>query len=195
MNFVFDEEKHRYTADGVAVPGITQALKLTGFIDDSWYTSESAERGKAVHLACQFLLEGALDWASVHPEILHRVKSFESFIGEYKPRVLLSEKPLFSSVWRFAGTPDLVAEVNVENWLIDLKSGASGLASKLQTAAQKVLAEENLKIKIHRRFVLSLPAEGSFKLIPHADELLDKNMFLNSVAMVHRRVNEREVSL
>jgi len=196
MCLEFDTIAHRYKLDGVMIPHISFVLEQTGFIDKTWFKPEHAERGKAVHSACQFLIEGDLDWSTVHPEILPRVKGFEQFLIERKPTLILSEKPLASKEWRFSGTPDLVLEVPGDRvqWIVDLKSGASGIAAKLQTAAQEILVKEECGNGIYKRFVLELPKDGGYKLIPH-DERMDKLMFLNALAMVHRRLNEGEIKL
>ena len=193
--FLFDEERHRYTVAGMAVPGITQILKLTGFVEASWFTRESRERGTAVHRACWYMSEKALDWQSVDPTILPRVEQFADFLEEYKPALVAApEQPLYSFSHGFAGTPDFIFTVMGHPSIIEVKTGRAGLAAKLQTAAQKILIEENLGIKDIRRFAFELSGEGRYKFVPHTDHG-DKVMFLNAVSMVRRRINEGELKL
>lgn len=198
MSFEFDHVVHRYTLDGVTIPGISFVLENTGFVDKTWFRPEHAERGHAVHAACQFLIEGNLDWSTVHPDILHRVREFERFLADFKPRLILAEKPLYSSAHRFAGTPDLVLEIEGERCVVDIKSGKSGLAAKLQTAAQMILVRYDKTIGpeagIIKRFVLELPDEEKYKLIPHINHN-DGTMFLNALSMIHRRINEGELAI
>ncbi len=193
----FDEVAHRYTLNGVAVPNITFVLEHCGFVDKRWFPPDAAQRGRAVHAACQFLIENDLDWSTVDPAILPRVQEFERFLDHFKPRLILAEKPLASKLYSFAGTPDLVLDLGGVMTVVDIKSGASGLAAKLQTAAQKILVEEAYPAvigKIGKRFALELPADGKYQMVQHSD-MGDKVMFLNAVAMIHRRLNEREISL
>lgn len=194
MSFEFDPATHSYRLDGVLIPGISFVLENTGFIDKTWYKPEHAERGHAVHAAAQFLIEGNLDWSTVHPDILPRVKGFEKFLGDYKPKLLLAEKPLYSTVHRFAGTPDLVLQMGGGIFVVDVKSGKSGLAACLQTAAQKILVEEHGIKPVIIRDALELPKEGGYKIVQHKDRG-DSTMFLNALAMIHRRINEKELSL
>ena len=56
----FDEAAHVYTVAGVERPSVTQILKDAGLIDTTWYTDEARQRGRAVHLAAQFLDEDDL---------------------------------------------------------------------------------------------------------------------------------------
>lgn len=190
--FLFDEETHRYTVKGVAVPGITQVLKLTGFIDDSWFTDESRDRGTATHRACWYLAEGDLDWSTVSPAILPRVEAFRDFLDEYRPKLVLAEKPLHDALYGFAGTEDFVFELSRGPAIIEVKTGKAGLAAKLQTAAQKILIEEHLGLKNVLRFGFELTKAGRYRHVPHTDHG-DKPMFLNMVAAVHRRINEGEL--
>lgn len=194
--FQFDEKTHTYTWFGVKVPGISFILKSTGFVDTTWFTDEHRDRGHAVHRAAELLMFGELDWSTVHESILPRVKGFETWFHKIKPKVLMCEKPLYSNVHGFAGTPDMVVDVNGEMWIPDVKSGKSGLAAKIQTAAQGILVAENMGMgcPIFKRFALELPADGGFKMVPHEDRG-DRVMFLNALAMVNRRVNEKELSL
>ena len=197
--FQFDAASHRYRLNGVLIPGISFVLEQTGFVDKTWFKPEHAERGHAVHAACLYLIEGKLDWATVHESIRPRIEGFKVFMEKYRPYVLMAEKPLYSGVHGFAGTPDLVFEPYGQGggvWVLDIKSGRSGLAAKLQTAAQAILAAEALgpHVPIHARYALELPAAGGFKLIQHTDRG-DRDMFLNGLAMVKRRINEGEIAL
>lgn len=193
--FVFDAEAHRFTLGGVAIPGITKTLALTGFTDPTWFTDEARDRGTAVHRACWFLAEGDLNWSTVDPAILPRVKQFEAFLDEYKPKLMMAERPMCSRLYRFGGIPDFVFSFGGELSIVEVKTGRGGLAAKLQTAAQKVLIEENnAHVKIDRRYAFELSGNGGYKFRPHTDPG-DKTMFLNMVAAVHRRVNEGELKI
>lgn len=173
------------------MPGITSVLRLTGFTNDEWFTQESRDRGTAVHRACWFLAEGDLDWGTVDPMIRPRVEAFGRFLDEHKPVLLAAETPLHSPTYNFAGTPDFIFEAPTLGGtaIIEVKTGKSGLPAKLQTAAQKVLIEERMGLNGALRFGFELTAEGRYKFVPHRD-LIDKPMFLNAVAMIHRRINE-----
>lgn len=194
VKFEFRSLDHSYWLDGIRLPSITQVLRHTGFIDPRWYTEESRARGVAVHACCQFLIEGNLDWSTVHPDILPRVRGFEKFLGDYKPKLLLAEKPLYSAVHKFAGTPDLVLQMGGGIFVVDVKSGKSGLSACLQTAAQKILVEEHGIRPVIIRDALELPKEGGYKIVQHKDRG-DTTMFLNALAMIHRRINEGELSI
>lgn len=192
--FSFDAAAHRYTLNGAVIPGITSVLEKTGFVDKTWFTPESANRGRAVHAACQYLIEGALDWGSVHPDILPRVQAFGKFLDGVRPELILAEEPLYSKTWNFAGTPDLVLRIRGLYAVVDIKSGRSGLPAMLQTAAQAVLVHERKDISCSLRYALELTPAGGFRVVQHVNPG-DTTMFLNALAMIHRRVNEKELVL
>lgn len=195
--FEFDPEAHRYRLNGAVIPWISFVLEKTGFVDKTWFRPEHADRGHAVHAACLYLIQGDLDWSTVHPDLLPRIKGFEAFwqdLRRFAPTVLLAEKPLYSTVYQFAGTPDLAVEVREGVKVFDIKSGKSGLAAKIQTAAQAILIEERFGVKVVERYALELPEEGGYKLVKH-DDRGDRTMFLNGLAMVNRRINEKELAI
>ena len=137
MANTFDEALHEYRIDGVVVPSVTAVLHavLPGWQADQWYL----ERGRAMHHGCRLLDEGRLDWATVSPEIVGRVKAWEKFRREYNTPILAREQPLYSSLYRFAGTVDAVfAEGVSEHLIVDLKSSYSPSAI-VQVAAYSML--------------------------------------------------------
>lgn len=192
--FHFDPESHRYKLNGAVIPGISFVLENTGFVEKTWFRPEHAARGHAVHACCQFLIEGNLDWSTVHPDILPRVKAFERFLDGSRPRLILAEKPLYSKTWMFGGTPDLLLEIAGRITIIDIKSGASGLAAMLQTAAQGILLMERLEFKQPpARYALELRRDGGMRMVHHSNPG-DKIMFLNALAITNRKINEGELS-
>lgn len=195
--FSYDPDLHRYTLDGRVIPGITRVLELTGFVDKAWFTEASRRRGTDVHRACWFLAEKDLDWNTVAPEHRARVEGFARFLEDVKPTLALAETPLYSERYQFGGTPDFMFHVGRETWIVDVKTGKAGLAAELQTAAQRVLLEGRFPGAFGmraKRFALELPAEGKYRLIPH-DDAGDETMFLNALAMVHRRINKGELTI
>lgn len=190
-DLAFDEEAHRYLLKNRPIPGLTSVLTLTGFVDKTWFTEEGRDRGTRVHAACQYLAEDELDWATVGEDILPRVKAFERFLEEYKPTLLGAEWLMASRVYGFGCRHDFLFDVPALGGpgIYEVKTGAAGLAAKLQTAGQKVALEENFGFKNLKRFGFELNREGKARLIPHTDSA-DRPMILNAVAMVNRRINE-----
>lgn len=190
----YDAESHRYFIDGSPAVGLTNAIKLTGFVDDSWFTDEASERGTRVHAACQFLAED--DLGTVAEDDKPRVDAFARFLSEYTPTLVMAEAFCFSRTYRFACRLDFIFDVKALGGLsiIEVKTGRPGLAAKLQTAGQEVAARETFRFGPLKRFGFELTKEGRYKLVPHTDTA-DRPMILNAVGMVNRRLNAGELKL
>lgn len=122
MPLTFDEATHTYRLDGRVVPSVTQVIGsvLPGWQADEWYL----QRGRALHHACALLDRGVLNWDSVAPEIIGRVRAWQRFVADSRAIIMGIETPHADSVYRFAGTIDRILFVDgVELPVIcDLKS-------------------------------------------------------------------------
>lgn len=124
----------------------------------------AGEEGTMVHNGIERFLRGdQLQWVEVdgginYPtEVWRMILKFADFWNTYKPNLHASECHLFSDVHKFAGTGDIVCEINGEHWLIDIKTSNSLHRSyDLQTAAYATAWEETHNTKIHRRGILWL---------------------------------------
>lgn len=136
----FDAEKHQYTLGGRVLPSVTQIINsiLPGWQADEWYM----QRGTATHYGCQLLDAGQLDWESVAPEIVGRLRAWDKFRAEHKSEVIESELLMAHPIYGFAGTLDRVL-VNASGiiTLIDIKQSISPQV-KLQLGAYKILYDE-----------------------------------------------------
>ena len=157
-----------------------------------FFTKESAERGTAVHKACELMYQGTLDMATVDERIRARVGQFRSFLDTIKPDFLLSEERLYSKAYRFAGTIDSLVRIDGKNAIVEIKTGRPGLAAQLQTAAHKILVEEEMGIQVERRYTLELSGKGNFKLSLCAEDY-DVQMFIHAVGFVHCRIAAKEL--
>ena len=97
--------------------------------------SAAAGRGSKVHKAIEHIFEGKevrIDSKFVNPQTeqeeelsLEEVDAILSFIEWYKqtkPKVICYEINVFSDKYNYAGTIDLVCEINGELWIIDFKT-------------------------------------------------------------------------
>ncbi len=169
----FEEEPHLYTLDGEVIPGITSILKAARLLDDSFYSVEARERGVAVHLAIQYLIEGDLQRDSLAPLILPYVEAWERFAIEmhWQP-VEAPELLVGSEVLRFATRIDGIGRVNgspllvVNNW----KSGGPEPWHAVQSAGEAVAyAETTGRATTYglRRAALYLRNDGTYRWHEH----------------------------
>lgn len=168
---IFNAETHIYMLNGQMIPSVTQVLECVGLLDTQWFTDYHRWRGSAVHMACHYLDEGALDWNTVQSEYSGHVAAYSQFKKDtgFEPEMI--EKPLYCPTWRFAGTPDRVGLLNGRRAVIDLKNVSSAPAYQLQTAGYAWLAGPRQAL----RFTLHLKPDGAYKLQKHdnADDVQD----------------------
>lgn len=105
----FEEEGHLYTdAQGNRYPSVTGILKSEGFIDTTFYNDYGRERGSFVHLAINLDLAGELDEDSLDPVIVPYLASWRDFLKRSGFIVEQSEVTMVSTVYQYAGTPDII---------------------------------------------------------------------------------------
>lgn len=171
--FRFDALDHTYTdlATGEEIPHITGMLQATGWIDDTWFTEESCERGQCVHrLTASFDL-GALNVATCtsayKPYLLAHVK----LMGIVQPKWVSIEEPTVHPTLRFGGRPDRVGVMYRLKAVGEVKSGGPERSHQIQTALQAILEAPALGIPAHAvaRFAFYYKPNGKFKVDQHHD--------------------------
>jgi hypothetical protein len=84
-----------------------------------------ALRGTRVHALADRLTRG--EQVDVPDELAGHVESCVRFLDEWNVRPVLVERPVFSRRHRYAGSPDLVADLaDGKRWLLDWKTNAKG---------------------------------------------------------------------
>ena len=177
MNKVtFQKDGHKYfDGSGKEVPsvsailqhfGISQMERVRQMIGDAAIDA-SSEFGTVVHQTCA--LNDLDDLASCDELVLPWLKGWRSFLNDYNPQFLSVEKPMISDVWGFAGTPDRITSDGKYAYVVDIKTGVKTVAEEIQTAMYQILAEENMDLKIAKRYSIHL-SEGYYKIVPHDDK-------------------------
>ena len=115
---------------------------------------KAAEEGTQTHNAIENYLAGEeISWldetgnAKFSLEVWKMILKFTEFWTKYKPILISSEQHLFSDEYEYAGTSDLVVELDGKLWLLDIKTSNSLHTSyDLQLAAYvKAWNESNEK--------------------------------------------------
>ena len=78
----YNDDKHEYRIDGQIVGNVTSILQAAGLYDDSFFTEESRNRGKYVHKACLYYLQGDLDESTILDEYRGYIEAFKRFMQE-----------------------------------------------------------------------------------------------------------------
>ena len=171
MSNTFEAATHSYTIDGRKVPSVTQVLNdlIPGFKAGEWYLN----RGQAVHACAALIAQGV---AFDHdPAIDGQVRAMRRFFAEVKPTVIAVEKQVYSARYQYAGTLDLLADINGKRLVIDFKASESA-ALPYQLAAYSiaestypkgcgVIINEDGSYKMTKVFDLRLFQQGFLALL------------------------------
>ena len=166
-----DEESHSYWLGERRIPGISELLKHWRFIDDTYYTEEGREVGRAVHAAVHDIeLGGAAAHEFTNPKILHRIDEYLRFKSEKDFRMKRVEQIYADPSGRYACRIDLLGTFgdSAVGSIVEIKCGSELAWHKLQTGGQKRCIVEH-SLDLLRRFALYLPAKGRYNLKEHTD--------------------------
>ena len=119
---------------------------------------KAADEGTQVHEAVEkYLMGEKIQWLDENDksnyslDVWKLILKFHDFWTTVKPILIESEIHLFSDQYKFAGTCDLVVEIEGERWLLDLKTSNSiHTAMDLQLAAYTQAWNETFEEKIDR---------------------------------------------
>lgn len=168
----FDE--HAYSADGdIWFPGLTyilnhypkgfgyvQWLKQVGMNADK-ILDEASDRGSNIHDACEKIANGDKVIAETYEwDEWQQICRYADFLKQVAPQYEQVEVSLCSPKLGYGGTLDIVAWIDEELWLIDIKTGNNiWRPAYLQLAGYKRLWDEAHENKINRAGILWLNAK------------------------------------
>lgn len=159
IDLTFDAVNHRYFADGVLVPSVTQILSDVGLWPDysrfdSWY----AERGTKIHKAVALFDRGRLDWDKLDHHIIGFIQSYSKWKEQFGYVPFQSETPMYNAKLKYAGTPDSYGKFNKNAKqlhiprLVDVKGGAPCIFFGLQLAGYALMLKDHysfLRTTVH----------------------------------------------
>lgn len=167
-------------------------LKQVGYSADT-IVRRAGDEGTKVHNLIELYLTGVkinlLDSKgnlNYEPNIWSMFLKFVEWWETWNPTLIESEIFLFSDEYKFAGTTDLVCEINGERWIIDFKtSNHLHKTYDLQLSAYAKAYEECFNVPIHRTGILWLKSskrklsdkkmQGKGWEIYESDRTIDEN--------------------
>ena len=159
----FDSKKHQYTIDNVVYPSVTQIINsiLPPFQVDEWYMN----RGVAVHMAAAMIGQG-IDF-DYDERIEGQVRAIRKFFKEVKPGMLgMFEVLVYSPIYRFSGTLDLIANIGGKRCLVDYKGTMEIERLGLQLAGYSIALEHCLDWKVKYGVGVEIKETGKYKMSP-----------------------------
>lgn len=163
MSLTYDAAAHIYRWDDEIVPSITQVMDFCGFYSGLDLVPpdrlrHAAERGSAVHLACQYYDESDLDISTVSDECRPYVDAYIAWREMTQWTLIECEKPRYAR--GYAGTPDRIfTDPDLAVVIVDIKtSWKVSREAHVQTAAQAILWDE--RPHYCRRIILHLSKDG-----------------------------------
>jgi hypothetical protein len=125
---------------------------------------KAANEGTQVHDAIERYVAGEkITWlndegySNYSLDVWKLILKFHEFWSIYKPTLLASEIHLFSDAYKYAGTCDLVVEIEGVRWLLDIKTSKSiHTAMDLQLAAYAQAWNETFEEKIEKTGIIWL---------------------------------------
>jgi len=164
--------------EGVYYPSVTTILQYMpkNKFFDNWLKDvghnadlimrKAGKEGTQVHEAAEALVLGKeVNWmddygnAKYSQIVWEMILKFYDFWSTCKPKLISTEEFVFSDKFKYAGTADLLVEIDGEIWLLDLKTSNNLHRSyNLQLAAYAKAIEETKGIKIQRTGIIWLKA-------------------------------------
>lgn len=120
----------------------------------------AAEIGSAIHGWIEDHINGDNPEMPEDERVLQGVVHFLDWVSEHKVKFISSEQIVYSRTFDYVGTLDIIAEVDGELCLIDIKTGNGIYAEvKMQTAAYRSAWQEEQKQELSGRWVWRISKE------------------------------------
>lgn len=89
------------------------------------YKNEKAEKGTKVHNYCERLAMGnRIDVSEDSKEVVKKTLGYIKWYNKMEPKIIDTEFQVVNRLRKYAGTADLIAEIDDEVWLIDIKTSS-----------------------------------------------------------------------
>lgn len=183
----FQEENHIYRYDDIIIPSVTQILNDVG-LNDSFPDELAAERGKDVHLACQYYDEKDLDESTISDIVKSYLAQYKLAAKSLSCQIIENEKRLFSRVMRVAGTVDRIIRLKGQsyNYIVDIKTGIVRKSSAYQLAGYRLLAIENGIDVARTGYVIDIKPE-KFRILEYLLSGENEEIFKSAALIYHSK--------
>lgn len=185
----FDDKKHLYTIKNIKLPSVTEIIDMVSYIVykgvDEFAKIKAGWRGTDVHFAIELYNETGV--VEIDDDYKGYLDAYFKFREDYKDRlkILNSEIKIYHKDLRYAGTIDMVAELDGVRVVIDYKTTSELMPFlvALQESAYKEAVNSWVKSekgKAKECWVLHLKSNGEYDF-KKVDERFD--IFLKCFAV------------
>ncbi len=184
----FDADTHTYRSAGRVLPSVTTILSpLQDWSRvDPVRLADAAHLGSCVHRMIELDVLRLLDVDALDATLRPYFDAWRDFLRVTRFNPMLSEQPLASERYSYAGTPDLYGTLGAAHLLLDIKTGAIPRTAPLQLAAYLQLGVENeLFRRTAERRVLHMPG-GEWRLSDPYTGSDDLHVFLAQRTVFNR---------
>ena len=176
----FDEKTHTYRLDGLVIPSVTTVMKLLSAFEYDGVRADvlanAANRGSAVHHAIENYINFGIE--DISEEYKPYFLAFLKFLSDKQPNILAVEEKVYHRFLRYAGTVDLICEINGEVYLIDFKTTAVMMRrlTEVQLEAYKQAVQSH-GFKIDKKAIVHLKNDGTYRFEPQGNDSECWNVF------------------
>lgn len=189
----FEEERHVYQLNGRILPSVTTIMRplsnaMYGTVDES-ILKKAASRGTAVHNAIEnYTLFGIED---IDESYAGYFKAYKSWMKQHTLNVLASETKVYHKTLLYAGTADMIAEVDGKTTLIDFKTSAA--VNRMLTGVQLeayAKAFESHGFNVDSKAILHLKSDGMYEWKVYEKNDLESWEVFGALMTVHNHINK-----
>jgi len=190
-NFTFDEANHIYKLSGNVIPGVTQIISESGFVDLSFVNEEylawKGDLGKKVHKATELYDQDDLNIETLNPTLKSYLDGWIKFENDYGFNVYNIELEMYHPLYKFAGRLDRIGVIaqdkKYDYVLVDIKSGVKMKHHAIQLAGYELLYNYGKPRfeQIKRRLCVYLNPDGY--RVEEYKNVNDANVFLAALTM------------
>jgi hypothetical protein len=143
-------------------PHVTAILARVGLVEgNNFFREYDLVRGSAMHRATELLDQSDLDWASVDPVLLGRLRSYEKFRDDVRPTILSIEERVFNHTFKYQGRLDRRVIIDGREAVLDIKGPSVAAWQALQVCLYSRCFDRPLD-----RYTLHLGDE-TYRLVQH----------------------------
>jgi hypothetical protein len=140
---------------------------------------DAGDIGTLVHAWIEKYINGENPGMPINEQLQDSVNNFLKWVKDHDVKFLLSEQPIYSRKYKYAGILDFICTIDGELYIGDIKT-SSGIYPEymLQTSAYKYARQEEYpEEKYVGQVIVRVGKEGDFETQTNKDDSLYKEMF------------------